>query len=818
VNKYEGLVSISILLVLFYLISWWLSSNYFISKNIHRRLWNSLLLFSFLISSGLGLLLIVSINFKIEFSWIKQAESFHVYSGVLLFLTALFHILWHLKYFFYPVRSDVPKKTRKITTQVVDFVFPNLKILAFILGLTSIISQLSVLQHFLGLFGSNELIIGLIFSLWMVYTAIGAWMGSVFSERKTRISLLFTLIGLFPVLTVILFQIIKPIIVDQGASSGPGQLMMFTLLFLPFCGTSGYLFSVLSHYSKNTPSSRIGIYSSEVCGSIAGGIIFTICCYFNVASLNQLVLLLFINSSISIIYNSSNLLKIYFFIIPVLAIILFFVSIKTDLDFQLTRFQFQNEKLLFSKETSFGKISICENQGQLNYYNDGMPLFSSGNTITCEEAIHYNLVQISHPKRILVISGDPVGLCKELAKYKLKRVVYLSVNPYLLSELPDSLKMRGDETFSFPRVEPICFLSIDPGLFDGIIINLNEPSSYFINKYYTDDFLLLAKKHLAKGGLISYALPTAMNYQNNSVIDLNSCLYFSLKKQFDKTILIAGQSLFFIGSDSMLTRNISYEINNLHINTDYVNSNYINDDLLTNQSMEIENAMVSNSVQNSLWHPLGYYKSINYWLSIHQTAKPVVGIVIGIIFIVVFLNFSITRLGIFVSGFSTAGLEYLLFCAYQVGFGNFSQQSGFLISLYMSGALGGVWIGKRNQTRTKFFRNLPYFANIVLIILISILLKTINLFGMERILLFSLISALLVLSAGITGYIFAQAVYQEQDSGNTSSGYLYGSDLLGASLGMLGISLILFPIFGLSMSTCFLIGIIFVFLLKSNIQ
>lgn len=76
-------------------------------KKIHRRIWNILLLITFLVSGILGLVLVLQINYAILPTYYFTFLKLHVDFGIGMALISIFHIFWHLKYF----KSIIVKKT-----------------------------------------------------------------------------------------------------------------------------------------------------------------------------------------------------------------------------------------------------------------------------------------------------------------------------------------------------------------------------------------------------------------------------------------------------------------------------------------------------------------------------------------------------------------------------------------------------------------------------------------------------------------------------------------------------------------------------------
>ncbi len=94
-----NLILYSGLTIGFYLLSLLLLYLKVFTKKIHRRIWNVLLLMTFLISGLLGLLLVVQINYKILSSWFIRFLHWHVDFGIAMALISVFHIIWHFTYF-----------------------------------------------------------------------------------------------------------------------------------------------------------------------------------------------------------------------------------------------------------------------------------------------------------------------------------------------------------------------------------------------------------------------------------------------------------------------------------------------------------------------------------------------------------------------------------------------------------------------------------------------------------------------------------------------------------------------------------------------
>lgn len=94
-----NLLEIGIITLILYSLSWLFTKYHLISKRLHKRIWNVLLLISFIISGFLGIILIIQINYGIWPALRLEFLYWHVQVGIVMTLISLFHALWHINYF-----------------------------------------------------------------------------------------------------------------------------------------------------------------------------------------------------------------------------------------------------------------------------------------------------------------------------------------------------------------------------------------------------------------------------------------------------------------------------------------------------------------------------------------------------------------------------------------------------------------------------------------------------------------------------------------------------------------------------------------------
>ena len=98
-SKNYYFLPILIFTIILYFGTYFLAKNNKISIISHKKIWNMVLLISFIIMGILGLFLVLKIEYGFSgFEFINQLF-WHVEAGILMTIIGIFHAIWHLKYY-----------------------------------------------------------------------------------------------------------------------------------------------------------------------------------------------------------------------------------------------------------------------------------------------------------------------------------------------------------------------------------------------------------------------------------------------------------------------------------------------------------------------------------------------------------------------------------------------------------------------------------------------------------------------------------------------------------------------------------------------
>ncbi|TAL68329.1 MAG: hypothetical protein EPN82_10905 [Bacteroidetes bacterium] len=698
-----------------------------------------------------------------------------------------------------------------------------------ILGFSSIITQLVVLREFQSVLDGNELVYGLFFAVWMTITAAGAKLGKYFESNKSnRFVFIFIQLSfaILPAFMVFFLRYLRFQLFDFGVSLNIIEILIYVIIILaPFCMVSGLLFTkycvILSKQSNEIPKA----YFYETIGSITGGLIFSILLIY-LFNVFQSLSFLFIVNIISIIfftlflryYGIVELNKIgirkYIFIFLILSLIPTAFPFLTNIDKETKKYLFKGQRILETKDTPYGNIVVTETGRQINFFSDGMLLFSTGNPVVAEESVHYALSQIKSHNHILLISGGICGLTNEILKYNPSTIDYTEIDPELIHLGNKFTQFSSDKRVKIINEDSRQFIKKTKTIYNAAIIFLPEPSTAQLNRYYTYEFFVELKSKLNKQGIITTALPLTENYISKEASDLNSSLYNTLKLVFKNVIIIPGGKNFYICSDKQLSYKIGELIDSAAIDNIYVNKYYY-DELSTKQRAEnILKSISSKQKVNYDFHPIVYFQQIQYWLSYFKINHNILLGILIIPFIFVLIKMKPLGIGLFVSGFTSIAAELIIIFAFQFIFGNVYYMISLIIISFMLGLASGVRIFKRTNNLKKFIIS-QFFLCIYITLLphALFLIRGISEYYVISVIIIILLTIIGAAFVGIqfsfaTGNSNKQLLIRKKKNISTSviASEAYSADLFGSAFGSLLITTVFLPTFGL-INLGFFIGV-----------
>jgi len=677
-------------------------------------------------------------------------------------------------------------------------------------GISSVVTQLLTIREVLAQFQGNEIVIALVLFNWLCLGGLGTLLARVITRRPWKATIIklgwlsLVLCGL-SALQLPAIRELRNLIFISGSSVGFYPTWLFSFLSIaPYCLLLGFLlpFSlfVIRAGISDYPGTRI--YIIDNIGDISGGALFSFVLVYLVTPLQAIFL------------ANLPLLAAVYLLFPVSrrhrpavvqAMVLVFVILAAGIFWEKASLAPAAGKLAYYRETRYGRIAVHRDGEQFTLFEDGMPVFSSQNLSLAEETVHYPLSQLDRIEHVLLISAQG-GIMAELQKYQLKSIDYVELDPEVTAVQLQFGMIKPISGLNVIHQDGRAYLAQTDKSYDAIIVNLPEPGTFQMNRFYTDRFFNLAQKRLSSKGVLSFSMQGFDNYLAEPQRQKLSSIYNTIQIYFKHILMLPGQRVFFLCRNRPLTTDIPAALAHKAIPSAYIEGFYYGN--LTRERIERLNAgMDPNTPANVDTSPHLMRLMFSQWFAKFQTSPFVFFLVLSVLSAIYFYRIAREEFVIFSTGCTTMGCEILVIFAFQIYFGYIYLQIGIIITIFLAGLLPGAWLGNRLQRQGK---PLLVLTDGLLIVFLTIFILTIDSFADRLPVMFYLIFGFVV--SLTCGFQFPLALYLK-GSDNSAVTRTFSADLIGAAGGTLLTSVVLIPHAGILWTAAGLIGLKLVSLL-----
>jgi spermidine synthase len=739
------------------------------------------------------------------------------------------------------------------------------------LGVSCVMTQLVLMRELLGAFSGNEMVLGVTLGLWLLLMGIGTLLGRTSDRLRNPVLVLLVvqiLVALLPLAQVLALRALRNMIFIRGAEVGvTGTVISTLVLLLPYGVVAGYALtlacSILARLANAgvafgvppsggrafplsgrrasstaeppeggtpngvTPSRAAGhVYVADSVGSIAGGVLFS---FVLVRLFDHAGILVFpacLNLSAAAATGFWCGRRALAAAALVLAAGVLASAFLADLDGVSTGWLFQKQHVVAQANSPYGKLVVTESGGQYNFIENGIPLTSTCDDQHVEEAVHYAMAQRPEARKVLLVAGGISGTAREILKYGVRRVDYVELDPLLLKlgqkYLPESL---ADFRIRVINADGRRFIQQTGEKYDVIIVDVPDPSTAQLNRFYTVEFLAEAKRVLAPDGVLSFSLGHYENYVSQELARLLASACRSLSPSFTNVLVLPGGRVFFLASDGPLFGDIAARLEQRQIKTRLVNRHYLDAMLTADRLADLQRAAAQPAAMNRDFNPMLYFYHLRHWLSRFNTGFGVLPALFLVLFGVYLIRLRGAALVLFASGFAGSALELVLLLAFQVLCGSVYHQVGVIVTVFMAGLAIGAMLTNRSSRKealtegtkidqslltsaatklmnggTKRLSHLA-FAIAVLALLLPALLFSLNRLsgsGSTFVVIQAIIALLMLIFAALIGAQFPLANRLEFNGSVAGVSRLYTADFVGAALGALLAGIWLIPVLGVT--------------------
>jgi spermidine synthase len=675
-----------------------------------------------------------------------------------------------------------------------------------LIGFTAAIAQIVLMRELMVVFYGNEISLGLMLASWLFWTAAGsAIAGRVAREPRRLMAGLEALVAVALPATILVVRASRSVLETvPGESLGPGPMLLGSLLTLSvFCVLSGALFAAGSRlYGDDVATSTGSVYLLEALGSAAGGMLAGLVLVRYVAPLQIAAGLGLLNVlAAAVLANRAWITRLA---VVGAAVLLGLPGLETV---SLERF-WRGFHLVANRNSVYGNLAVVRTEGGSSLYENGLNLFNVPDPAAAEEAVHYALLEHPSPRSLLLIGGGVNGsLAQALKHASLERIDYVELDPAILDLFP----IRADPRVRVHVTDGRLFLKTTASTFDVIIVNLPDPQTAQLNRFYTLEFFQEAARKLTGSGILALRLTAAEDYISPELAAFLRSIYKTLRAVFPEVTAIPGETVHFFGarragvlaagSEELLAR-----LRARRVETSYVREYYIPFRMMPDRMADLARQIEPRpeTPVNRDFAPVAYYFDVALWSSrfnhgYRDLFRAMAGVdfrclagVVGVLLLVLVAKKRRAQTAAAcctaAMGFTLIGLEMLLLLAFQAIYGYVYQQLAIIIAAFMAGMALGSWLAlARGRSRT-----CPTMRTLVLL-QVGAAIAPLLLCAVFQAVTPMAFPVLALLCGMLGGFEFPVA---SRIFSGRSTGTLYALDLAGSCLGAVLFSVYLIPVFG----------------------
>ncbi len=667
-------------------------------------------------------------------------------------------------------------------------------------GISSIAVQLVSIREFLTQFHGNEITISLVLFSWLLMTGIGSLLAKPFKRSNpTLYAFLILVTALWPLLQVLFIRGLRDIIFIHGVSPGFYQIFLYILATTtPYCLLVGFIlpYALKVLTDSDYPFTSGQLYVTDNIGDICGGVLFSFVLVYWFNPFKTLAL----TSSLLIITALVILISVrkYLLLVPCLALAAVFYLFCLNSDFERTTLSGQYGDILNYTESPYGRIVITKEGPQHTFWESGSPLYSDANIVNSEEKVHYALSQLEHVENVLLVSGGLGETLGEIAKHQPERVDYVELDPLLTGIAQGLGFIKKTSGLSIINSDGRQYIKNTDRKYDAIIIDLPDPDTYQINRFFTLEFFSQCKRVLNKEGILSFGMKYSPNYISEVRKKKLSIIYGTARSLFENVWVLPGAEAYFLCRDGRLWEDIPARLAAKAVSTAYIEGFYYGN-VTQDRIRQLKENLTQVPQINRDFEPRIMGIMFQEWFHKHGTSPRIFLLALLGLALLYVIFMRKEEFILFSTGLATMGVEMLVIFTFQIIYGYIYLKIGAVVTVFLMGLLPGAILGHLHREKGRLSLMV---SDIILLCLLCLFFLWLRFFSKELHQIYFL--AYCFVFSFFCGYQFPAATSVIGEEKSPAAGCI-AADLTGAALGTIITGTLLIPLMGIQSAIIFLI-------------
>ena len=507
-----------------------------------------------------------------------------------------------------------------------------------LIGFSSVIAQIVLMRELIVVFSGNEMSLGIMLATWLFWTAAGSSLSTGFTlggnNARRAVAALECLLAVSLPPTIWALRASKSIFQTvPGELVGPVPMLLTTLVCLSLvCVVSGTLFVVAArmYETECALSSRLAASSAyllEAAGSAFGGILASIVLlrFFESFQIATIMSLLNLCMAAVLSFRMSRKQLGALTVAAALLAVPLLIFVAPSLDRSAQARLWRGFRLVGSRDSIYGNLTVTETGNIRSIYDNGVILANAPDEAAAEEAVHYALLEHPAPRHVLLIGGGVNGsIAQALQHPTVERIDYVELDPALIGMARQFFPAQSS-ALSDPRVythyaDGRRYLKTTDNTFDVIVLNVPDPQTAQLNRFYTAEFFRSARDRLAPGGLLALELRSSEETISPDLAQFLRCIQRTLREVFPYVVAIPGETIHFFAAaePDLLTDNPQTLISRLRerkLKTQYVREYFIPYRMMPDRMEQVREQLrpLPSTPVNRDFAPIAYYFDIVLW-------------------------------------------------------------------------------------------------------------------------------------------------------------------------------------------------------------
>lgn len=701
-------------------------------------------------------------------------------------------------------------------------------------GAFGIGGQILIVRELMTIAQGNELTIGLLLALYLLWGAAGSWFSAKVLSRSRRtphILVAMTLLASISLPAALFAISLSRVLLGMGPTEmlSVAELAVVTVPAVsPYCFFSGAILPlVVGVASVHEPRrSAVRTYMLETAGSGVGALAISVLLLPYLPA-GRLALAMSAGAAGCGLLLAGHMLRgrsriALGVLAGSLAAGFALASASDRIESARKEAQWEPLRFLASHDSHFGHLDAVALGDQVSVYRDGALVSTLGDREAAFALARMALLQSPRAERVLLLGGGFSGFIEAFKKLGVESVDLVEIDPDLVPFVEDAIGPGATGQFGLPGVrmhigDPRVHATSSPDPYDIVLVVQSEPASLSQNRFFTREFYRILSGTLRRDGVLVFAVECPDIHVSGERGRFLASLMKTVRSAFARVELIPGPPCTVVASNApgfVLDQGLDAP----EETQGYYTSLFRRDQSFARGRLNsVLKRFEATVLPNLDYFPMGYVYSLTegtnrfldpfprvttFLTSLDTSKLFLIPALLLVLVLASILRSPASRaaagLAVVATGMSGMAIQVVILFSFQIVHGSVFYQVGIQTSLFMIGLSIGAFLASRFDSARATDAPRILLAAMTAVAVLPVLVRLVLVGTRPDAFLFAAASVLAGASAGLA-FPAASTLWRRQGSRPASAfGILYALDLLGACVGSLVIGPLLVALLGIA--------------------